>query len=130
MKCRVPGCTKKKAKKFSCSRCRLKFCSWHLLFLEECDDKSIDFLGALCLCCHLGITREATYRDAPVSDSLARALVSADPLLRKRVLDWQLAWTDAQDAAFGPDGPNYFHPGMAEPPDPDVKEFVLQHQGR
>lgn len=127
-KCQVPGCTKKKATNFPCSKCKLKFCSWHLLFLEECEDKSIDSLDALCLCCHLGIARTSDYRDAPVPDTLAKALLSADPQLRKGVLAFQLAYSDAQDAAFGPNGPEYFHPGMAEPPDSDVKEFILQHR--
>jgi len=126
MKCRSHACDKKRLPQFVCIKCRLEFCSWRLLFIGE-DTRKADGKKAQCLCCFLGMKRTPKYRDAAISDTLAQALSSADAKFRDRVIQYKLEHEKAERRAFSSKGPDYFWPGMAPPPDADVKKFMIEH---
>ena len=133
-RCSTGKCTKKKMQAaYTCIKCHLPFCSWHLLFLKELDKKdtpqSIDASQAQCLCCFFGIERAPDFNDPAIADELAQALLQKDdPVFRDRVLEYRRGYEHSEVMAFAPGGPQYWWPMMAPPPDADVKEFITHTQ--
>lgn len=121
--CTSFNCTKIKLEILKCNKCQLSFCQWHLLFTETKDPQNY-----ACICCYFNLPRTQEYADAPISDTLAKGLLTADETLRNRIIAYQLAYHRAQERYF--DQNDFFHPMLAgcPRPDADIKEFCLKHR--